>query len=242
MVVPRPVPPKRREVDSSACVKLSKMRACASAGMPMPVSRIENLSRTLFSVSEWAETCTVTLPRSVNLTALPARLMTIWRRWCGSPRTAGGTSGMIETTNSMPLRGRLRGDDAAGAVDERVQVEVGLLERSLPASILEKSSTSSTRPSSTREEPRSVCSMSACSRVSVVSRSRSAMPMMALSGVRISWLITEMKRRFATFAASARARASNMRRTSDSTYMLTNSIPSSIPMPSAVCSRHQGFR
>ena len=67
----------------------------------------------------------------------------------------------------------------------------------LPASIFEKSSTSSTSPSITREELRSVCSMSACSRLSCVSRSRSAMPTMALSGVRISWLTTEMKRRFA---------------------------------------------
>jgi hypothetical protein len=48
--------------------------------MPMPVSRIENLRRTAASVSAAAETCTVTLPRSVNLTALPARLMSVWRR------------------------------------------------------------------------------------------------------------------------------------------------------------------
>ena len=87
----------------------------------------------------------------------------------------------------------------------------------LPASIFEKSSTSSTRPSITREELRSVCSMSACSRVSEVSRSRSAMPMMALSGVRISWLTTEMKRRFAWLAASARAKASNSCVTSERT-------------------------
>ena len=43
------------------------------------------------------------------------------------------------------------------------------------------------------------------------------MPMMAFSGVRSSWLTTETKRRLAWLAASARATASNMRRTSDST-------------------------
>ena len=80
MVVPRPVPPKRRDVDSSAWVKLSKMRACASGAMPMPVSRTENLRRTRLSVSPCEVTCTVTLPRSVNFTALPARLMITWRR------------------------------------------------------------------------------------------------------------------------------------------------------------------
>ncbi len=59
--------------------------------------------------------------------------------------------------------------------------------------------------------------MSACSRESVVSRIRSAMPMMAFSGVRISWLTTEMKRRFAWLAASARAIASNSFVTSERT-------------------------
>ena len=86
---------------------------------------------------------------------------------------------------------------------------------SLPASILEKSSTSSTRLSITFDELRSVCSMSACSRLREVSRSRSDMPMIAFKGVRISWLTTEMKRRLAWFAASARASASNSLVTSD---------------------------
>ena len=183
----------------------------------------------------------MTLPASVNLTALPARLISTWRRWCGSPRTAGGTSGMIETTNSTPF--------AAACAETMRQVLLTSACRSksifssttLPASILEKSSTSSTRPSITREEPRSVCSMSACSRLSGVSRSRSDMPMMALSGVRSSWLTIEMKRRLAWLAASARASASNMRRTSDSTYRLTANMPTSRPTPSAVCARHQSF-
>jgi hypothetical protein len=43
------------------------------------------------------------------------------------------------------------------------------------------------------------------------------MPMMALSGVRISWLTTEMKRRLAWLAASARAIASNSLVTSERT-------------------------
>ena len=35
---PRPVPPKRREVSSRPCANSSKMRACSSSVMPMPVS------------------------------------------------------------------------------------------------------------------------------------------------------------------------------------------------------------
>ena len=36
---PRPEPPKRRVVELSAWVNASKSRACASCGIPMPVSR-----------------------------------------------------------------------------------------------------------------------------------------------------------------------------------------------------------
>jgi hypothetical protein len=57
------------------------------------------------------------------------------------------------------------------------------------------------------------------------------MPMIALSGVRISWLTTEMKRRFAWFAASARARASISLVTSERTYMDSATMPIISPMP-----------
>ena len=63
------------------------------------------------------------------------------------------------------------------------------------------------------------------------------MPMMAFSGVRSSWLTTEMKRRLARFAASARASASNMRRTSDSTYRLTAIMPMQQPDAERRCAR-----
>ena len=144
---------------------------------------------------------------------------------------------MIETTNSTPF--------AAACADRIRQVLFTSACRSksvrsstsLPASILEKSSTSSTRFSITREELRSVCSMSACSRESWVSRNKSDMPMIAFSGVRSSWLTTETKRRLARFAASARASASNMRLTSVSTYRLsaTNPIIIQIPMLRRAC-------
>jgi len=35
---PSPVPPNRREMELSTCVKASKMALCLSIGMPMPVS------------------------------------------------------------------------------------------------------------------------------------------------------------------------------------------------------------
>ena len=39
MASPRPLPPKRRVIEASACSKTSKMAFCFSGGMPIPVSR-----------------------------------------------------------------------------------------------------------------------------------------------------------------------------------------------------------
>ena len=39
MASPRPLPPKRRVIEASACSKTSKMAFCFSTGMPIPVSR-----------------------------------------------------------------------------------------------------------------------------------------------------------------------------------------------------------
>ena len=38
MASPSPVPPNRRVIDESACVNASKIEACFSSGMPIPVS------------------------------------------------------------------------------------------------------------------------------------------------------------------------------------------------------------
>ena len=45
MLSPRPVPPYRRSVVGSTCVKRSKIADCRSRGMPMPVSRTAMATR-----------------------------------------------------------------------------------------------------------------------------------------------------------------------------------------------------
>ena len=86
---PRPVPPYLRLVVPSACWNASKIIASLSPGMPMPVSRTANATteRALSSAgTPWSvpggarPICSVTLPASVNLTALDSRL----RRICCS--------------------------------------------------------------------------------------------------------------------------------------------------------------
>ena len=91
---PRPVPPKRREVELSAWLKASKTSRCFSGGMPIPVSETSTCRVTLPSPSASGPTVTTTSPRSVNLMALVSRLRRICRSFSGSARTTCGSSGV----------------------------------------------------------------------------------------------------------------------------------------------------
>src|SRR5213592_2382481 len=97
---PRPVPPYRRVIETSACVNSSKMVASCSCEMPIPVSRTRN--RTDVRPSWYATTAadTSTSPCSVNLMAFPMRFIRTWRTRVGSPRTMCGTSGGTSTVSS----------------------------------------------------------------------------------------------------------------------------------------------
>jgi len=63
----------------------------SSRAMPMPVSDTANASVTPSVATSFVFTVTVTDPAGVNLTALPTRLLKIWRMATGSPHRAGGT-------------------------------------------------------------------------------------------------------------------------------------------------------
>ncbi len=93
MVKPRPVPPKRRVVETSAWVNGSKMDSSLSLGIPMPVSA--TLKWIAMEASDRDSTAAerTTSPAGVNLTALPSRLTRIWRRRRGSPRRGSGMPG-----------------------------------------------------------------------------------------------------------------------------------------------------
>ena len=69
---PRPVPSKRRLRDMSTWLKLAKTRSRAACGMPTPLS-ITSMS----TPSPVGVIRRLTPPRSVNLTALPSRLVRI---------------------------------------------------------------------------------------------------------------------------------------------------------------------
>lgn len=73
-----------------------------------------------------------------------------------------------------------------------------------PASIFERSRTSCIRNMRVCAESSIVLVSSSCSVDSGVPRNRSSIPMIPLSGVRISWLMFARNRLFARFASSAR--------------------------------------
>ncbi|MBK6400881.1 MAG: hypothetical protein IPF74_02495 [Rhodocyclaceae bacterium] len=72
---PSPLPPKRRLMELSACRNGEKMSPSAAASMPMPLSRT-SISRRVAPPTSVARQRMLTLPFSVNLTALFTRLVT----------------------------------------------------------------------------------------------------------------------------------------------------------------------
>jgi hypothetical protein len=85
---PRPVPPKRRVVELSACTNGWNSRPRCSSVRPMPVSTTFMRSEAPPALSNDSRTD----PVSVNLMALPKRLNRICCRRSGSPITRSGTS------------------------------------------------------------------------------------------------------------------------------------------------------
>ena len=67
---PSPLPPYLRVVDASACSNALNRRARSCASMPIPVSLTSKRSSTVSSPRSTTATLSVTLPCSVNLTAL----------------------------------------------------------------------------------------------------------------------------------------------------------------------------
>ena len=117
--------------------RLRTSARAAAAGMPMPVSMTVKRRRTLAARRRCASaTSSRTEPSSVNLIALPARLISTWRTWLASPTRRSGTSGATCSTYSMRLLRARRLQDRADAVEQfahrefdGVQLELAGLDR-----------------------------------------------------------------------------------------------------------------
>ncbi len=150
MARPSPVPPKRRAIESSPWRKGLNSCWICGALMPIPLSRIVKRTCTRSGSADSSAASTSTSPVAVNLTALPARLISTCSRRVASPSSRFGTSGARRITTSSGLFcvigiSRLATRCSMSSSENSVWSSV-----SLPASILEKSSTSLTMCSSRR--------------------------------------------------------------------------------------------
>ncbi|MPN36456.1 hypothetical protein SDC9_183965 [bioreactor metagenome] len=153
----------------------------------MPVSRICTSICTLVLLSERFSTRMSMLPLSVNLIALPTRLVMTCCKRSGSPITLSGTSFLILSVSSSPLSC----DECASSVTTSSSVlrrAKGMLSRiSLPASSLEKSRTSLMIASRLFAERSMVFRWSRWVVFSSVFSVRRVKPITPFSGVRSSW-------------------------------------------------------
>src|SRR3989449_574266 len=204
---PRPEPPCLRVVDPSAWANSSKMWDCAAALMPAPVSLTSKRSVTFCAVSSRPATRITTEPCSVNLIALPTRLVSTWPRRRGSPLTwVARFAGMLQASSS-PLAWARSARRSTTSSSVRRRSMSTFSSSSFPASILEKSRRSLMMPSRFWPERCTVSAYLRCALVSPVSSNSSVIPRTPFIGVRISWLILARNELFAWFADSAASRA-----------------------------------
>ncbi len=183
---PRPVPPKRRVVEASACENLRNNCARASSEMPMPVSSTEMRTIAFPSRRPVRFISINTCPRAVNFRAFPVRFMSTCRTRAASPITNCGVLGPQRIATSMPF------SCAAGAINSPTSATTASRSKerdsitSLPASIFEKSRMSFKIVSNASAELFAVAASSRCSAFSRVSSSSEVMPSTPFMGVRIS--------------------------------------------------------
>ena len=204
---PNPVPPERRLAAPLSCVNFSNTSGIWSAGMPMPVSRIVNWRSTLWLPRLRTAASRLIRPRSVNLRALPTRLISTWRRRPASARTRDGKAASVEVSSVRCLpaaSGRssvsTSATSAAGSIHDGSR-------SSRPASIFDRSRMSLMISSSACADSRARSTLARCGCVSDSSRTRSSMPMIPFMGVRISWLMLARNSDFRREACSACSRA-----------------------------------
>ena len=137
---PRPVPPYFLAVDASACANALKRRPSCSGVMPIPVSRtVSSIQSTCPSVRR--APASVTVPRSVNLLALESRLKSTCRTRVTSAWMIpiSGSSANARTLPFFSISGATVDATASIASDRSKSSRWSSI---LPASILERSSTS----------------------------------------------------------------------------------------------------
>ena len=208
IVSPSPVPPNWRVVEVSAWENGLKARATCSGVMPTPVSSTWKRNIGSWPGASSRHTMMRTWPTMVNFTALPTRFSRIWRSRVGSLRIVRG-SGISNVTSNASFFSWARGrtNDVTSpttrhgshSTDSTVIRPASIFDRSR-MSLITASRCSPLRRIALMESRRSLA-------VRSKSSSRSACPMIAAIGVRISWLMFARNSLLVRLAASAAALA-----------------------------------
>jgi len=170
----------------SAWVKLSNILPRFFGEMPMPVSITSMRSNARASSCCTVEILSSTLPLSVNLMALPTRLISTCCRCKGSPRKANPVSGLKRTERLTPFFSTCGRNISSVPLTSLCRSKSVFSETSLPLSIFDRSRMLSINFSSNCADCFRVLTSVFCSSSSRVLISRSLAPITPLSGVRIS--------------------------------------------------------
>ena len=200
------MPPYLRVVDPSACLNGSKIVACSSDRDADAGVGDREVQRARGSPPRSSSrTRTTTSPRSVNLIALPTRLIKDLPQRLGSPTMPAGTSASTSTAARAlsGARGRRTASACSASVSPQRRTPTAS-SSSLPASIFEKSrmslmivSSESAELFDRREIVALIGGQLACR---APARSCRSSPFI---GVRISWLMLARNSLFARLAFSA---------------------------------------
>ncbi len=200
----------------------------------MPVSVTEKRSIGM-PFSSTLPASMVTKPEAVNLTALPARLVRIWRSRVGSPRKQPRASASTMPPKRSPLS-RACGARRSTTLSTTCSRSKSMLSMSSrPASSFEMSRMSLMMVRSASANSRTASAWERCSGESSVSSSRLFMPRMPFIGVLISWLMLARKVDFASLAASAAAFAASRSRVRSSSAVVC--VSSAARVSSSSCWR-----
>ena len=153
MARPSPVPPNRRVVDASAWEKPLKICCWCSGAIPMPESCTENCTVTCSALRACTLSASTTWPWVVNLMALPHRLISTCCKRIASPNTTSGREGSTSNSTSMFLAPTLAESTTASWRSMASNRRGSRSSSILPASTLEKSKISFSKPKSDLAAP-----------------------------------------------------------------------------------------
>ena len=200
---PRPVEPARTFCAFSPFSNGWNSFSCILAEMPLPLSLTAKRTVQVSPTGPAASMLRSTSPLVVNLFALPTRFNRTCRMRSLSPTIVSGNDGSIMTCIRLPFSFASTAATSATSCASVASEKAPSLSGSFPASSRVRSRISLMSVNSPSDARKMVPSMRLSSPCSFCFSNNSDSPMIALSGVRMSWLIIARNSDFAPLAVVA---------------------------------------